>query len=81
MIGAGNVAWHLSQALKKANYIPIGVYSRHKTKAEALAEVLNCRAFDSLDNTIKPADLFFISVKTMPSSMSLKRYVFMQNTP
>ena len=38
MIGAGNVAWHLSQALKKANYIPIGVYSRHKTKAEALAE-------------------------------------------
>ena len=52
MIGAGNVAWHLSQALKKANYIPIGVYSRHKTKAEALAEVLNCRAFDSLDNII-----------------------------
>lgn len=63
MIGAGNVAWHLSQALKKANYIPIGVYSRHKTKAEALAEVLNCRAFDSLDNIIEPADLFFISVK------------------
>ena len=63
MIGAGNVAWHLSQALKKANYIPAGVYSRHKSKAEALAEVLKCRAYDSLENIVEHADLFVISVK------------------
>ena len=63
MVGAGNVAWHLSQALKTAGFIPIGVYSRHKKKADELANILQCNAYNCFDNVKEQASLFVISVK------------------
>lgn len=63
MVGAGNVAWHLSQALKRADFVPTGVYSRRKSKAEALANILQCNAYDSFDNVMEQACTFVISVK------------------
>ncbi len=63
MVGAGNVAWHLSQALKTAGFIPTGVYSRHKNKADTLANILQCKAYDNFDKVKEQASLFVISVK------------------
>ena len=63
MVGAGNVAWHLSQALKHAGYTPGGVYSKHLANAEELARLLNCEAYDDLAKVSCPATLFFFSVK------------------
>ena len=63
MVGAGNVAWHLSQALKTAGFIPKGVYSRHKNKANALANVLQCNAYDVFEKVKEQASMFVISVK------------------
>lgn len=41
LIGAGNVATHLGQALAKANHQILQVYSRTKESAQALAEKIN----------------------------------------
>ena len=63
MAGAGNVAWHLSQVLKTAGFVPIGVYSLHKDKAETLANILQCNAYDSFNKVNEQACIFVISVK------------------
>ena len=63
MIGAGNVAWHLSQAMKGAGYIPTGVYSRHKQNAGRLAGLLDCYAYDNLEEMPMSSDIVVISVK------------------
>ena len=44
MVGAGNVAWHMSQALVKAGFAPLCVYSRSAEKARELAGVLGTTA-------------------------------------
>ncbi len=61
--GAGNVAWHLSQALKAAGFVPTGVYSLHKNRADELAKILRCKSYNSFDNVNAQASLFIISVK------------------
>lgn len=63
MVGAGNVAWHLSQALKRAGYMPAGVYSKHLENAQELARLLDCEAYDDLTQVACSATLFFFSVK------------------
>ncbi len=63
MIGAGNVAWHLSQALKRAGYISVGVYSKHLENAETLARQLECKAYDDLSKVLCPTTLFVFSIK------------------
>lgn len=67
VIGAGNVATHLAEALAGAGYTIAGVYSRTMASASALCERL-CRvgqcpvATDSLER-LPVADVYIISVK------------------
>lgn len=62
MIGAGNVATHLSQALQNAGHEIVQVYSRTADSADSLAQQLGCTFTTELTN-ITPCDLAIISVK------------------
>ncbi len=63
MIGAGNVAWSLAQALAAEHSI-VQVYSRHLANAEALANAVHCpAATDDIDQITPEADIYVISVK------------------
>lgn len=63
IIGAGNVAWHLAQALEKADCNINEVYSRDIAKAEELAEILySTKAVNSFDFSRSNSEIFFICV-------------------
>lgn len=61
-IGAGNVAFHLSQALMRAGHTPCGVYSRQQRNADNLARRLGCPATTDL-LALPDADACIFSVK------------------
>ena len=61
MIGAGNVATHLSQALQKNGHEITQVYSKTQTNAATLSENLGCSYTNELHN-IEPCDLAIIAV-------------------
>jgi predicted short-subunit dehydrogenase-like oxidoreductase (DUF2520 family) len=62
-IGAGNVAWHMAQALEEAGYQVREIYSRTLTNATALADKLyNAAPTQSLDFSASKATIFFIAV-------------------
>ncbi|NBB28712.1 DUF2520 domain-containing protein [Cellulophaga sp. BC115SP] len=62
-IGAGNVAWHLSQALETANYDIETVYSRNPSNARALTQQLyNAQVHRGLDFLDSNSDIFFLCV-------------------
>lgn len=63
ILGSGNVATHLSVALKNAGHIISQVYSRTIDNARALADKLGTEAVDSIDKIITDADAYIISVK------------------
>lgn len=64
IIGSGNVAWHLSQALENAGHHIHMVYDRKLKHAEALVTKLyNAEATDSLDFSNSHADVFIIAIK------------------
>lgn len=64
MIGGGNVAWHLSQALENAGHTIHAVYDRRIKKAEALVSKLyNAEATDSLDFSESRAAIFVLAIK------------------
>ncbi|WP_020526268.1 Rossmann-like and DUF2520 domain-containing protein [Flexithrix dorotheae] len=63
-VGAGNVAWHLSQAFQKAGCKITEVYSQNIENARALCEKLNSgTAKNELDFSESKAQLIVISVK------------------
>lgn len=62
MIGAGNLATHLSQALKHAGHEVLQVYSRTETSARTLAELLGCPYTTDL-SAVVDADVYVFSVK------------------
>jgi predicted short-subunit dehydrogenase-like oxidoreductase (DUF2520 family) len=64
ILGSGNVATHLSQALNQAGHRILGVYSRQRQHAAALAASFDgAVATDSLDFTCCPAaDLYLVCV-------------------
>ncbi len=63
MIGAGNVAWSLAQALAAKHEIK-QVYSHHLANASQLATAVGCHnATDDLDQIDADADVYVISVK------------------
>ena len=62
MIGAGNVATHLSQALQTAGHEITQVYSKTLNTAASLAETLGCSFTNQLED-IDPCDIAIISVK------------------
>ena len=62
MIGAGNLATHLSRALQHAGHEIIQVFSRTEKSASKLANQLDCPFTTDLNNIIK-SELAIIAVK------------------
>lgn len=63
LIGSGNVAWHLGQALEKAGHKIGEVYSRKPRHAEQLAERLyDARVTSSLDFSESTSGVFILCV-------------------
>jgi predicted short-subunit dehydrogenase-like oxidoreductase (DUF2520 family) len=63
IIGAGNVATHLSLSLKKNNFSISCIYSKTLHSAEKLAGKLNTDFTNDLDKIPKNADLYVLSIK------------------
>ena len=61
-IGAGNVATHLSKAIKDAGFRVLQVYSRSLHSAYALAKQLKCDFTIDIKSVRTDADLYFFSV-------------------
>ena len=62
IIGAGNVATHLSMALKNAGYPILQVFSRKIDNAFTLASLVEAKAIDKLSDIEREADLYIIAV-------------------
>ena len=62
MIGAGNVASHLSAALRNAGHLILQIYSRTNKSAIQLAEVMNCDFTTNLSTVRKDADLYILAL-------------------
>lgn len=63
IIGSGNVATHLSLALKATGMEIVQVWSYHYTNAQQLAQQIDARAIANLNEIDANADLCLISVK------------------
>ena len=64
IIGSGNVAWHLSQALENAGHNIHSVYDRKLNRAKDLvAKLYNAEATDSLDFSSSRAAIFIVAIK------------------
>ncbi len=62
-IGAGNVAWHLAQALEDAGHTVLEIYSRHIRHAKELTRHLyDAQPVDSLDFSQSRSEIFLIAV-------------------
>jgi predicted short-subunit dehydrogenase-like oxidoreductase (DUF2520 family) len=62
MIGAGNLATHLSKALYDTGFDIVQVYSRSKRSATDLADALKTNYTVSIDKIVTDASLYIISV-------------------
>jgi len=61
-IGAGNISWHLTQALSKIGCEIVEVYSRKKSNARRLASHYNCAATDRLEKINMESELYLVMV-------------------
>lgn len=61
-IGAGNVAWHLAQALYDAGHHIVQVYSRTLASAQALARLVDAKPVTGYDE-IESAHIYIYSLK------------------
>lgn len=59
ILGSGNVAYHLANALKNSNLKSKGIYARNKKAAREIQEKTGLLSMDSLDQN---ADLYIICV-------------------
>ena len=62
MIGAGNVAWHLSKFLFSNGFNIKTIYSFHLNNAKELANFVQAKAVDNIAE-IEPADIVILSLK------------------
>jgi predicted short-subunit dehydrogenase-like oxidoreductase (DUF2520 family) len=63
LIGSGNVAWHLAQALDRAGQNVMEVYSKHLSNAEKLCEKLyNATPKKDVDFSYSKSEIFIIAV-------------------
>ena len=65
MVGAGNLAVHLSLALKNAGYQIIQVFSRTEESAKHLADKLNADWLTALSQLSDKGDLYFLALSDM----------------
>jgi predicted short-subunit dehydrogenase-like oxidoreductase (DUF2520 family) len=80
-LGAGNVAWHLSQAFEQAGHRIVTVYSRSLARAEFLAEALQqAHPTHQLDFSNTKADLFLVAVKDDAVAEVLQKAIFPPNS-
>ncbi|MCB2195394.1 MAG: DUF2520 domain-containing protein [Bacteroidetes bacterium] len=63
ILGAGNVATHLSLALKKSNINIRTIYSKTAQSAKSLASKIDTNFTTTIDDIPKDADLYIIAVK------------------
>lgn len=63
IIGAGNLATNLGEALRQRGIKVEQVFSRTQESASALAQRIGCDYTTSLDDVIPDADLYVVSVK------------------
>ena len=63
LLGASNLATNLGKALFRAGHEIVQVYSRTEESASALADVLKCVYTTDLQEVVRSADVFIISVK------------------
>jgi len=63
VLGSGNVATHLAQALKANGESVMQVYSQNLNHAKILADVVDAEAIDTFEALALDADLYIISVK------------------
>ncbi len=62
LIGAGNVATHLGLAIKSAGMNVVQVWSRTLASARQLGDMLGCGFTADMDEVVRDADLYIISV-------------------
>lgn len=62
-IGSGNVATHLSKALKSSGHKVLQVYSKTLANAKKLAKEINAEFTNDLSKLRTDADIYFIAVK------------------
>lgn len=62
VIGSGNVAWHLSQALVQSGHSFHEVYSRNEKSGKELSHQFSGNFHTSLDFSQSPAELFILAV-------------------
>ena len=62
-LGSGNLATHLSLALKEAREEIIQIFSRTQEQAQALADKLHCASCVSISDIRTDADVYIFSVK------------------
>lgn len=62
-IGSGNLATHLSMALKSAGHDIIQVWSKQESNARLLADRLGCEYVTAISNVSRDADVYILSVK------------------
>lgn len=63
LVGAGNLATHLGQALFASGQEICQVYSRTLVSASALANLLECPATDKVEELVSDADLYVVALK------------------
>ena len=71
-LGSGNLATHLSLALKASGEDIIQIFSRTQEHAQALADKLHCASCTSISDIRTDADIYIFSVKddALPSLIS-----------
>ncbi|GGE67084.1 putative short-subunit dehydrogenase-like oxidoreductase (DUF2520 family) [Pedobacter psychrotolerans] len=63
LLGSGNVATHLAQALKSKGEEIVQIYSQNLNHAQLLADRIPCESIDNLKAIKTDADLYIIAVK------------------
>lgn len=62
-IGSGNLATNLSLALKEAGHDIVQIFSRTEEHANELADKINCDYTTCVDDILRDADIYILSVK------------------
>ena len=62
ILGAGNLAWHLSQECLKKNHNVLQIYNRTKKKGEKLSKKLKCEFTSKLENVNHNADVYILCI-------------------
>jgi len=63
LLGSGNVATHIGRAIHNSPHTLVQVYNRSIENGEKLAQELHCEYIQDIEDLVKKADLYIISIK------------------